>query len=289
MWTSFLKKQPSYEKIEDRVHRRAGLRRIIMSDVQMDSSIHIYTIIVHLHVTHDSTLTVFYEHLKNIPQAFDLFITIQKDCTHVSINTTELKNSTKAENIIVKSTSEEIDDIASLICGIGEKILSYDLVLHLHTIEDKNAQDFALSHLLPNRLHVERVFALLNQRVGMLAPSYEYCASSNMFWARTDYLKSLLHLNLTIENLSQLYIKPKAHPLENIFLWGRDTGRTFGIIILEKKELSDRQLFYNMFNEIAGTNYSMYKLLSKLLPLIHLGIILLIVLIITGTIMYWGK
>ncbi len=198
---------------------------------------------VFLHLYHENLAPEFQRYLRNIPFAFDLFITTDS-AAKAGIITRHFTGWTQG-GVDVRVTPNRGRDIAPKLLGFREVYDRYPFVLHLHSkISDHsgalaNWRGLLLETLIGSPEIVTSVFDAFTRRsdIGMIAPQHfeavrhwinwggnfkaaEALAqrmsehslsmdkpadfpSGSMFWARSAALKPLLDLNLTFEDFDE--------------------------------------------------------------------------------------
>jgi len=198
---------------------------------------------VFLHLYHENLAPEFQRYLKNIPFAFDLFITTNAPAKAAVI--TKHFTGWPHGQVEVRVTPNRGRDIAPKLLGFREVYDRYPFVLHLHSKISDHASALAdwRGHLLETLIGspeiVASVFDVFTRRsdIGMIAPQHfeavrhwinwggnfknaEALAqrmgehvlsmdkpadfpSGSMFWARSAALKPLLDLNLTFEDFDE--------------------------------------------------------------------------------------
>jgi lipopolysaccharide biosynthesis protein len=132
------------------------------------------SIAVHLHVFYASLIPFIKAALDNIPDAFDLYVSIPDiiDCDELDIknNLLEVKH---VKTITIERVPNRGRDIAPMLCTFKEKIMQHDVLFHLHT--KKSPHDSTLAGWLPfichHLLHEENtstILRLLSEDVGMV-------------------------------------------------------------------------------------------------------------------------
>lgn len=198
---------------------------------------------VFLHLYHESLAPEFQRYLKNIPFAFDLFITTDTAAKATIIN--RHFTGWSLGQVEVRVTPNRGRDIAPKLLGFREAYDRYPFVLHLHSKISDHASALAnwrgllLETLLGSPEIVTSVFDTFARRsdIGMIAPQHFEAVrhwinwggnfkaadalaqrmgitalsmdkvvdfpSGSMFWARSAALKPLLDLNLTFEDFDE--------------------------------------------------------------------------------------
>jgi len=102
------------------------------------------TIAVHWHLYYTEMLAEFAVYLNNIPIPFDLFVSVPETADTEAINS-ELKRLLKnVSQVVVETVPNRGRDIAPFIVQFGERLLSYEVIAHIHT--KQSPHDGRLSH-----------------------------------------------------------------------------------------------------------------------------------------------
>lgn len=137
-------------------------------------------IAVHAHIFYADLCDEFSSYLNNIPQTFDLYISVVRDediftCKNAFCNIEHLNN------LKIKKTPNLGRDIGPMICEFGEELLTYDYICHIHTKKSLadigNGEKFHfwreynLKKLLGSKEAVKNIFKLLAQpNAGLVFP-----------------------------------------------------------------------------------------------------------------------
>jgi len=137
-----------------------------------------FKIAVHVHVFYVDVFEEICQQLKNIPETFDLFISSSKNIKQKIIEVIEY---TQLDcNHQFKQVENRGRDIAPMIIEFGEQLLTYDLVLHLHTKKTAHNENLGalwmkhiLKCLLSDKFYLNHIFKLFyaDQKLGIVAPS----------------------------------------------------------------------------------------------------------------------
>jgi FMN phosphatase YigB (HAD superfamily) len=154
-------------------------------------------IAVHLHLFYADLINEFCEALRNIPYAYDLFVSIPDNLDFHSIDRT-LKAHSGAVLVTVKAVTNRGRDIAPMLVNFREDLAGYDFLLHIHSKKSLYAggtmlgwREYLLSSLVGSRRTVAQIFGAFeaDQDLGMMFPkSYE----SMPYWGHT-WLSNVAH------------------------------------------------------------------------------------------------
>jgi FMN phosphatase YigB (HAD superfamily)/glycosyltransferase involved in cell wall biosynthesis len=147
-------------------------------------------IAVHAHVHYPDLTKELASYLKNIPFAFDLFVSVSTDeareiCHQV------FSKLPQASRVIVDVVENRGRDIAPMVCHFGARLATYDYICHLHTKKSVYTQgrmadwrEYLFRQLLGSEVQVRRIFSMFqgDPNAGIIYPqNYEYLP----YWGNT--------------------------------------------------------------------------------------------------------
>ncbi|BDM24263.1 methyltransferase domain-containing protein [Pseudomonas sp. LRP2-20] len=195
-------------------------------------------IAIHLHMYYEDLAAEFAGHLKHMPFAYDLYVSV-KDAQGELACRDAFAKLEQCKALTIKVVENRGRDIAPMFCTFGEALRGYDYIAHLHSKKSlynagatEGWREYLSSQLLGSSLQIRRIFSLLNQGKGIVYPqNYKsiphqantwlankamgtaWCArlgiapvpqgyfdfpAGSMFWARGDALRPLFDANITI-------------------------------------------------------------------------------------------
>ncbi len=170
------------------------------------------SIAVHVHVFYADLVGEIVRYLNNIPQKFDLYVSVPK-CVAVDPQALkeELCTIHNIGQIYIHTTPNVGRDIAPMLCEFGKELQKYNFIAHFHTKKTKEDPTLAdwrqhiFSHLLGSQEIIAHILKSLDNNIGMIAPpDYSSCWdtsgwSSNLEVAQNVVNKSSLNINLEKE------------------------------------------------------------------------------------------
>ena len=102
------------------------------------------TIAVHWHLYYTEMLAEFAVYLNNIPVPFDLFVSVPESADTEAIKGELLALLAQVDQVVVETVPNRGRDIAPFIVQFGERLLSYEIIAHIHT--KQSPHDGRLSH-----------------------------------------------------------------------------------------------------------------------------------------------
>jgi HAD superfamily hydrolase (TIGR01549 family) len=135
------------------------------------------TIAVMVHLFYLDLIPEIFDHLKNIPFSFDLYVSICDEKSR-SIIKELAKKLTKAAQVDVRVVPNRGRDIAPLLVEFAPEILKHDFVCHIHSKKSKYSngvadgwREYLLENLLGSPEIVTKIFAMLSDRnLGLVYP-----------------------------------------------------------------------------------------------------------------------
>lgn len=190
---------------------------IFLAELPRGSEVPTMSIAVHLHLFYIDLIPEFVAYLQNVEHRFDIYISVpeQIECCEENIRESfiQLKGVSK---VIVERTPNKGRDIAPMICTFGKNLLTYDVVLHLHTKKSPHDASqngwrlFMLEHLLGSKESVNGILVRLMKDLGIVCSADFLCNSTASGWCDDN---NIIHAQRVIDrsslniNLSQEYAK----------------------------------------------------------------------------------
>lgn len=206
-----------------------------------------HTIGVHLHLFYTDLSDVFIKHLNTIPAQFDLFISMPRgkyNAQEIEVCKYQFQSGIKnLKNLVIKQTENKGRDIYPFVVEFGRELLSYDLILHLHSKKSPQTQakgwrQYLLHYTLGNQSIVSQILNSFDNdsKLGGIFPAYfhatmrqpmwggnrqivsqqlarfgydcdlTYCPdypAGSFFWARSEALRPLLDSAYSIEDFDE--------------------------------------------------------------------------------------
>lgn len=186
------------------------LEDVILSEVDAEDYTGELLLAVHLHLFYVDMVDYVIQYLRNIPQPFDLFISIpigvEADSVLIEKRFRQIAN---IEKIELSVTPNRGRDIAPMLCTFKDDLRKYDVFLHIHTKRSlHNGQttewsDHIFQHLLPSENGVKRILSLFQKGVDMVTPpSYFYVEDTGWGKGNKNKCQELLdnaQTNVTID------------------------------------------------------------------------------------------
>lgn len=207
-------------------------------------------IAVHLHFFYEDMGDICVEYLKNIPIAFDLFISIPLGKNAENVYKFFLLHLTNVNKVIVEHSPNRGRDIAPMIVQFGDRLSSYDYFGHFHTKKSPHREDLngwfsaLMNTLCGDPKSVAQIFKLLDNDGKLVYASgnqilpgddgwsenksiakdilsrftdlnisdfpYVEFPQGSMFWAKSDCMYDFLKLPLKFEDFPKEPILPDA-------------------------------------------------------------------------------
>jgi lipopolysaccharide biosynthesis protein len=158
------------------------------------------TVAVHLHLYHSDMALYFRRWLDTIPVPFDLFVSV-RDNSDVIFAEKEFSGMENVRRIVATAFPNVGRDLAPMIAGFGRRLMSYDLVLHMHSKKSDHTpgkRDWAAQmghHLLGSRGHTCAMLELFADRphLGLAFPVYHPSVRKQIRWgANFDTCQDLM-------------------------------------------------------------------------------------------------
>ncbi len=205
-------------------------------------------IAVHVHLYYEDLLDEFLTYLKNIPEAFDLYISCREEADIKGI-TEAAKSNPNVNKVIVKASPNRGRDIAPFYALFGKELQKYEYLLHVHTKkslytgqEQKIWRQWGLEGVLKSPESVAASLECLRSAVprgglvfGEMTPSLPYPA---LHWLRNAGQGRILLERMGLEMDNGIFFYPVGS-----FFW----AKTKAI-----QPLFDLKLTYKDFDEENG-------------------------------------
>lgn len=140
-----------------------------------------HSVAVHLHLFYTEMAEEFARYFNNIPCPFDLFLSIPEGRGNVeAIRQFFVAALPRCGSVVAASPPNRGRDIAPFLVEFGERLLAYDLVLHLHSKRSPHSPKHAdwrrylLHYVLGNEAVVAQILTIfhLNAKAGLVQPPY---------------------------------------------------------------------------------------------------------------------
>lgn len=202
------------------------------------------TIGVHLHLYYVDLADEFIKHLNTIPTGFDLFISLPRGKHNVEECERQFRSGIKTlKKLVVRETENKGRDIYPFIVEFGPELLSYELILHIHSKKSPQAlskgwRRFLLHYTLGTESITTQILNSFDNdpKLGVLFPAYfygvtrqpnwggnreivkqqlarlgftydmTYCPdypAGSFFWSRSDALRPLLNGEYRLEDFDE--------------------------------------------------------------------------------------
>ncbi|WP_059109776.1 MULTISPECIES: rhamnan synthesis F family protein [Pantoea] len=240
---------------------------LIDSDVCLNKSFS-QRIAVHLHLYYIDLADEFINYLDNIPVKFDLFISIPEgkynveDCESLFTSSLKLLN-----KITVKETKNVGRDIYPFVVEFGKELLSYGLILHIHSKKSPQSKTrgwrrFLLHYTLGSRAIITQILNAFDddQRLGAFFPAYFHATTRQPLWGGNSSI-----VEKQLENLGFEYDMTYCpdYPAGSFF-WARPEA--YRPILDGKYQLGD---FDQEEGQFDGTLAHGFERLFGVLPLLQ--------------------
>ncbi len=183
-------------------------------------------IAVHAHIFYADVAPEFFDYLKRMPYAFDLYVSVSSDAARVACEKL-FAGLPKLLHLTVAVVPNRGRDVAPLFCTFGEALRGYDYLAHIQSKKSlynhgatQGWREYLMQGLFGNSLQIQRIFALLTAgtRVGLVYPQ-NY--SKLPYWANTWLSNRTMGRawcqRLGIDNMPQGYFD---YPAGSMF-WAR--------------------------------------------------------------------
>lgn len=200
-------------------------------------------IAIHLHMYYHDLAGEFVEYLKQMPFAYDLYIST-KDQEGAQACKIAFSDLPSCESIVIETVQNRGRDIAPMFCTFGDALKRYDYIAHLHSKKSlynagatEGWRQYLAGNLLGSSTTIRKVFSLLLNGRGIVYPqNYKllphqantwlankgmgsaWCTrlgispvpqgyfdfpAGSMFWARGDALRPLFDAGITINDFAE--------------------------------------------------------------------------------------
>lgn len=197
-------------------------------------------IAVHLHMYYHDLAAEFADHLKNMPFAYDLYVSVKNEEGETACRSA-FSNLQNCQSLTIKVVDNRGRDIAPMFCTFGEALRGYDFIAHLHSKKSlynggatEGWRQYLTRNLLGSADTIRKIFTLLSTGHGVVYPQNfkslplqantwlankamgtAWCArlgiapvpqgyfdfpAGSMFWARGDALQPLFSANISIND-----------------------------------------------------------------------------------------
>ena len=183
-------------------------------------------IAVHAHVHYPDLTKELASCLKNIPFAFDLFVSVSTDEAR-DICYQAFSKLPQARRVIVDVVENRGRDIAPMVCHFGARLATYDYICHLHTKKSVYTQgkmdgwrEYLFHQLLGSEDQVRRIFSMFqsNPNAGIIYPqNYEHLPYWGNTWLSNRALGSQMCRQMGITDMPEGYFD---YPAGSMF-WAR--------------------------------------------------------------------
>lgn len=183
-------------------------------------------IAIHAHVHYPDLAEELASYLKNIPFAFDLFISVSTDEAR-DICSQAFSKLPHASQVNVDVVENRGRDIAPMICHFGARLAKYDYFCHLHTKKSIYTQgrmagwrEYLFRQLLGSEDQVRRIFSLFQSdpNTGIIYPqNYEHLPYWGNTWLSNKASGSEMCRRMGIKDVPEGYFD---YPAGSMF-WAR--------------------------------------------------------------------
>ncbi|CBE67353.1 MAG: glycosyltransferase [Candidatus Methylomirabilis oxygeniifera] len=227
-------------------------------------------IAVHAHAYYPDLTKELASYLKNMPFAFDLFVSVSNDEAR-DVCRQAFAGLPQARRVIVDVVANRGRDIAPMVCHFGGRLATYDYICHLHTKKSMYAQgkmdgwlEYLLRQLMGSEDQVRRIFSMFQSdpRAGIIYPqNYEYLPYWGNTWLSNKALGAQMCRQMGITDVPEGYFD---YPAGSMF-WARSEAI---------RNLFSADIRLTDFPEEAGqTDGSLAHCIERLLVLVarHAG------------------
>ncbi len=161
--------------------RQAGSQPVVMIDFAETPLLMkppLGRIAIHAHIFYADRIPEFYEHLKVIPFAYDLFVSVPDESVDQACKQVFSKLPHR-QQLTVTVVPNRGRDIAPFFCTFGEALQQYDYVAHIHSKKSLHNnggtdgwREYLLTGLLGSTENIRKIFTLLtgDQKIGLVYP-----------------------------------------------------------------------------------------------------------------------
>ncbi len=154
-------------------------------------------IAIHAHIFYADLILEFSEHLKAMPFAYDLFVSVPDDSVSHACKQAFSKLP-HIQQLTITVAQNRGRDIAPFFCTFGDVLQQYDYIAHFHSkksLHNNGSTDgwreYLLTNLLGSTSNIRKIFTLLteNQKVGLIYPqNYAKLHYSSYTWLSNRHL-----------------------------------------------------------------------------------------------------
>lgn len=183
-------------------------------------------IAVHAHVYYSDLITELAWYLKNIPFAFDLFISVSTDEARDACRQA-FSGLAQSGRVVVDVVPNRGRDIAPMVCHFGARLATYDYICHLHTKKSAYTRggmdgwrEYLFRQLLGSEDQVRRIVSIFekDQDAGIVYPqNYEHLPYWGNTWLSNRTLGSRMCRQMGITDMPEGYFD---YPAGSMF-WAR--------------------------------------------------------------------
>ena len=162
---------------ENRAFERFGIKQLAIDRMSPPKKILKRSVAIHLHLFYPDMLPFVCTYLRNVPLAFDLFVSVPEGVRVLAEEMAGIRAQLpNLGQLIIRRTPNRGRDIAPLVCTFGEELAKYDYIAHFHTKKSLHTPShnvwaaFIFNHLLGTDGKVERIFGLLQNGFGVVVP-----------------------------------------------------------------------------------------------------------------------
>lgn len=219
-------------------------------------------IAIHLHMYYHDLAQEFAGYLKNMPFAYDLYISV-KDEEGAATCQAVFANLDRCGALVVKVVENRGRDIAPMFCTFGQSLRGYDFIAHLHSKKSlynagatEGWRQYLGGQLLGSPDTIRKVFTLLTSGKGIVYPqNYHALPYQANTWLANKAMGTAWCTRLGIASVPQGYFD---FPAGSMF-WSRGDALA---------PLFDAQISISDFDEEAGqTDGTFAHCLERLLTL----------------------
>lgn len=161
--------------------RQAGNQPVVMMDSAETTPLMkppLGRIAIHAHIFYADLVLEFSEHLKAMPFAYDLFISVPNESVGQACKQA-LAKLPSLQQLTVAIVPNRGRDIAPFFCTFGETLQQYDYVAHIHSKKSLHNnggtdgwREYLLTGLLGSTANIRKIFTLLteNEKTGLIYP-----------------------------------------------------------------------------------------------------------------------
>lgn len=152
-----------------------------LEEIDLDLARSIQEIAVHAHIYYADLAPEIRQYLENIPAQFDLYVTTDNDDKAADIKNS-LSGIGKIRSLDIRVVPNRGRDIGPMLVELGEILVHYEVVLHVHTKRSPHNPDlrgwrrYLMQSLLGNSRHVAAILHCFakDEQLGILYPQIYY-------------------------------------------------------------------------------------------------------------------